>query len=552
MLARLLHELPSLPEQAGENVRLAAAQLAAFVPCSILEAEQPAGGAAAAEEAAGGRGGGGSGTGNGNGTASSDAELVVVDAASGGGSCASLEALPAGGAAEDAVLLVSCSAASLRRAAVAYLDGVFDRSVDRMFQALRSGEAGVRGTPGGCSGAATPPPAAAAPAGAPAGGGALDGAGLAAAVGAAAVAAAAAAGTGGGGAGPGAVAAVEEEMPEAALGGGSGEEEEEEEGAHEGAASLMSEDEAVLLEGPGEAEAAAAAAAAAGGGELAVKGSPEYQAAVAHISFTVQMMEVIPSELQFVAMEARKALVCFKYLPLPGHLVGPVLTTLEQASTAELWPERGSALLFAQYFWFRHTFILGPEGTARVQAMVCAMLADAKLEVREMAATTLSEAEADAEAEGEGEEKPLLLPGINTLAANTALGSEQVFHGGVRLAFDAAGAAVVTGVHTEAAQRVLRMWPVLQADEVKAGRWSSAPLEEHERYFLARMLQQLGPMLLGQGLREVYPADLVIPRRFRPTDDGGTPLDGPMTASAFRRAVGVDGEVPRAARRGTA
>lgn len=187
-----------------------------------------------------------------------------------------------------------------------------------------------------------------------------------------------------------------------------------------GASVLMSEDEGVLLAGPGEAEATVAAGgggAAQSGGDPALKGSPEYQAAVAHVSFTVQMMvqaltggegpglspwlarmlrsllrlqEVIPSELQFVAMEARKALVCFKYLPLPAPLVAPVLDTLETAAAAELWPERASALLFAQYFWFRHTFLLGPGGTRRVLALVRRMLEDAKLEVREMAATTLS------------------------------------------------------------------------------------------------------------------------------------------------------------------
>lgn len=125
-----------------------------------------------------------------------------------------------------------------------------------------------------------------------------------------------------------------------------------------------------------------------------------------------------------------------------------------QAASAELYPERASALLLAQLFWFRHAFLLGPEGTARVQvrpflafravggrgslarqakvsrpvwagglgacatgchscpraasvsgtgkpvlilpcfchvqALVVGMLEDAKLEVREMAATTLS------------------------------------------------------------------------------------------------------------------------------------------------------------------
>lgn len=38
----------------------------------------------------------------------------------------------------------------------------------------------------------------------------------------------------------------------------------------------------------------------------------------------------------------------------------------------------------------RHTFLLGPGGTRRVLALVRRMLEDAKLEVREMAATTLS------------------------------------------------------------------------------------------------------------------------------------------------------------------
>ncbi len=44
----------------------------------------------------------------------------------------------------------------------------------------------------------------------------------------------------------------------------------------------------------------------------------------------MRLQEVIPSELQFVSLEARKALVCFKYLPLPAQLVGPVMATLEQ------------------------------------------------------------------------------------------------------------------------------------------------------------------------------------------------------------------------------
>ena len=37
-----------------------------------------------------------------------------------------------------------------------------------------------------------------------------------------------------------------------------------------------------------------------------------------------------------MALEARKALVLFKHLPLPRRLVGPVLTTLEQVRVALL------------------------------------------------------------------------------------------------------------------------------------------------------------------------------------------------------------------------
>lgn len=62
---------------------------------------------------------------------------------------------------------------------------------------------------------------------------------------------------------------------------------------------------------------------------------------------------------------------CLLYCPSLIHPLPPFCTAL-------------------QYFWFRHAFLLGEEGTLRVLGMVCAMLADAKLEVREMAATTLS------------------------------------------------------------------------------------------------------------------------------------------------------------------
>lgn len=52
--------------------------------------------------------------------------------------------------------------------------------------------------------------------------------------------------------------------------------------------------------------------------------------------------------------------------PPATHSLHPCLPT-PQAAAAELYPERASALLLAQLFWFRHAFLLGPEGTARMQ-----------------------------------------------------------------------------------------------------------------------------------------------------------------------------------------
>ena len=67
-----------------------------------------------------------------------------------------------------------------------------------------------------------------------------------------------------------------------------------------------------------------------------------------------------------------------------------VWCALGQASEGDTWAERASALVFLQYFWFRHAFLLGPAGTAAVLEAVRVRLADAKLEVRELAALTLS------------------------------------------------------------------------------------------------------------------------------------------------------------------
>ncbi len=43
-----------------------------------------------------------------------------------------------------------------------------------------------------------------------------------------------------------------------------------------------------------------------------------------------------------------------------------------------------------QYFWFRHSFLLGPPESRALQKLVVAGLADHKAEVQEVAAATLS------------------------------------------------------------------------------------------------------------------------------------------------------------------
>ncbi|KAL6772361.1 hypothetical protein ACKKBG_A29920 [Auxenochlorella protothecoides x Auxenochlorella symbiontica] len=105
----------------------------------------------------------------------------------------------------------------------------------------------------------------------------------------------------------------------------------------------------------------------------------------------LKIQRLIPSELQAVSMAARKAVSLLKYLPLmQPALVKSVLATLVQACGAELWPERASALVYLQYFWFRHVFLLGTAGTAALVTAVVERLSDAKLEVRDLAAATLS------------------------------------------------------------------------------------------------------------------------------------------------------------------
>ena len=104
----------------------------------------------------------------------------------------------------------------------------------------------------------------------------------------------------------------------------------------------------------------------------------------------LRLQELVPSELQFVALVSRKALIAAKYQPFLPSETPKVLHALRSASSVELWPERAAALIFAQYFWFRHTLLLGKQGTNEILDVVLQRLEDEKLEVRELAAASLS------------------------------------------------------------------------------------------------------------------------------------------------------------------
>ena len=104
-----------------------------------------------------------------------------------------------------------------------------------------------------------------------------------------------------------------------------------------------------------------------------------------------KLQELIPSELQSTALAVRKALAELKYLPLWGADVQTALHAVSNAvKNGPLWPERASALVYLQYFWFRHIFVLSPKSNSVLTEIVLHALGDSKLEVRELAAATLS------------------------------------------------------------------------------------------------------------------------------------------------------------------
>ncbi len=71
-------------------------------------------------------------------------------------------------------------------------------------------------------------------------------------------------------------------------------------------------------------------------------------------------------------------------------LIVQVIETLSTSSHIEPWAARAAGLVFAQYFWFRHCFLLSTQQGEAVQQLVVSMLSDKKLEVQDLAAASLS------------------------------------------------------------------------------------------------------------------------------------------------------------------
>ncbi len=76
--------------------------------------------------------------------------------------------------------------------------------------------------------------------------------------------------------------------------------------------------------------------------------------------------------------------------PTACVLVVQVIETLSTSSHIEPWAARAAGLVFAQYFWFRHCFLLTTQQGEAVQQLVVSMLSDKKLEVQDLAAASLS------------------------------------------------------------------------------------------------------------------------------------------------------------------
>ncbi|KAF8058035.1 proteasome activator subunit 4 [Scenedesmus sp. PABB004] len=102
------------------------------------------------------------------------------------------------------------------------------------------------------------------------------------------------------------------------------------------------------------------------------------------------LQELAGPGLAQLSGEAKSGFVLYKYLPFGADHARGVAGAVLAAGGSDAWSSRAAALVFLQVFWFRHCFLLGDDDMERLQAFVVGRLQDAKVEVRALAAATLS------------------------------------------------------------------------------------------------------------------------------------------------------------------
>jgi len=102
------------------------------------------------------------------------------------------------------------------------------------------------------------------------------------------------------------------------------------------------------------------------------------------------LQELSGPNLQQLASEAKSAFVLLKYVPYCPGEESAVVGAVRGACGSSYWSSRAAGLVYLQCFWFRHCFLLGSRDMAQVQQLVLQRLQDQQVEVRHLAAATLS------------------------------------------------------------------------------------------------------------------------------------------------------------------
>ena len=108
---------------------------------------------------------------------------------------------------------------------------------------------------------------------------------------------------------------------------------------------------------------------------------------VALLPHLFRLQETPDPDFNFVV---KQAVVSLKYCELPIACLPTAVASLVVSLSCSQWHARAAALSFAQSFAFRHSFLLAEPLARDLREAVVARLADAKLEVRQLAASTLA------------------------------------------------------------------------------------------------------------------------------------------------------------------